>query len=212
MMTATRGRLLASAVALVLGSLLMTPLLAAGQTPIPPDDDMLGLWTAPDFEGENLTHVSGIAEFSVFNVYLLLTNPSANPVLGFECALSFDYSSQVLSTFYPEEAVNALGEPEYRVNFPKPCIAAGGVVYLARIEIILQNDDDYIYLGPVASPTVPGAIVYESSDAASPRPTAEVPMTNRSGDFSVPVFAVNPDFGGPAVEATSWSQIRSCYR
>jgi hypothetical protein len=180
---------------------------AAAQIELPPTgSDQVGFYTQPDFDGENAVFVEADL-YSLIDVHLVLSGLSVNSVAAFECLVGFAGPSLIVNSVFPVEHINVATPPEYIVGFGAPIPAVDGVVALVRITFLLLAEEEYLFLGPVSVPSIPGAMAYLDGDDYA----HIVVMYPSSGSFDAPVFAVNT-MDVIATEDRSWSEVRQLYR
>jgi hypothetical protein len=169
---------------------------------IDPDDDGVGL-----YQDQGGTIHCWQADPSVpFTAYIVLTNPTAGGVRGWECKLNYDTVFVfLLNTVYNGSAVNPCTPPEFCVGLGSS-LPVGPAVWLAELTLLLliPGSQDF-YMDVTSSPTVPGELVY-LDEALAP-----VIMRQSTGGPTIPVANVNGDCPVDADDAT-WGGVKALYR
>jgi hypothetical protein len=183
----------------------------AGQAVDPPvGDDVLGLYTAPDFSGAIAANVDA-AQFSTVEAYLTITGLTApsNSVKGFELTITTVNGSQITNTAYPTAAIDVDGAPNlYLVGFASPVFATDGVVNIATVSILLIPTEEEVLLEPYSFPAIPDEISYiDGADLG-----LKIELTPSSGTFVDPCFGINTGPIGVSTQETTWSQVKDIFR
>jgi hypothetical protein len=142
------------------------------------------------------------------DAYLVLSKLTASEVLGWEAKISFTNMS-VLGFANRGQAIDIGTRPgEHVVGFAAPLPAAGGVVVVADVQIMVNNTDpayayaDEIYFSLLEN-GLPAYI-----DGAS----AGYSLYPVFGGVDDPIFIINADCGPVAVEDASFGSVKSLFR
>jgi hypothetical protein len=154
-----------------------------------------------------------LTTIGMFDAFIVLKNPqtlAGEPVasiFGFEMLLSYDSSLMFLASIvFPTDALN-IGTPEEIIcGFGHPVlVGSDNLVTLAMVSFLYISDQQFIYIGPVSVPSLPGEMAYLGEDYLD-----LFPMYPSSGSHEAPVFAVNGTV--VAVEKESWGNVKALYR
>jgi hypothetical protein len=178
----------------------------------PPGDDLFGLYADDNFNDdasdENPTFVYGVGEIQV---YVYLTNVSAQAVGAYEFGLSFTGQGQAPIWLYddlPPGGLNFFTHPEYIVGLAEPLFpnGYGHAILMVQHYIAVDSDPVYVTVIPISVPSVPDQISYVDYFDVN----TILPMYSASGNFEDPIFAFNT--GLIATESSTWSGVKSLYR
>lgn len=153
-----------------------------------PDPDVLGLY----FDTAATTTAAEVPVFTPFNMYLIVTNPTAvTGISGWECSIE----KTSAAFFKTGETLAggsdwASGEYDYFVPIGRPlALPSQPVVLLATIRcFMLDTNPCEFYLHPGTRPSVPGAMIY----AADNDPGDFRILNWSSGAEETPVAVLNP--------------------
>jgi hypothetical protein len=184
---------------------------ASGQAVDPPaGDDVFGLYTDPDFTGDNAANVDA-AQFTSVDVEMVISGMTApsGSLKGFECNVSLANGSQLTASTYPAAAIDVDSDPlQFLTGFASPLFATDGVVNICTLTVFIVPATEEIFLEPYSFPAIPGQISYiDGADLG-----LKIPLTPSSGAFDSPCFGINTGPIGVSTQETTWSQVKDTYR
>ena len=185
---------------------LVTLMLAtSGSAQVDPDPDSIGIY----FDLAATTHCDQLAGSDFFELYLLLTNASAEGgVHGWECQIQYDPALLVVGW----EAVGYSGSyftpPDFSLGLENPLPWTPAIHLLTMTCLLISPECAWLYLAPYSLPVIPGQMAY--ADGADPWNI--IPMYASTGGYGIPVAGVNCDCP-PPVPATraSWGAVKTLY-
>lgn len=148
-----------------------------------------------------------VEAYSTVTLYLLLLQPSAGSVSGWECEL--DYENVTLTgTVLAGQALNVVQAPRFQVGIGGVPLTGAGVIELARFTfLVLGSGQSAFYIYPFSPPSIPDSEVPVYADGADP--THLIPMTPHSLSGGAVVAGVNlPEC--ITLDAT-WGRIKQVY-
>lgn len=187
--------------------LLMAMLIATSAFAIvDPDDNMMGFYF--DTEADNPC-VSGVAPFTTVDMYLVMTNMTADALYGFEVGYTVEGSAMVLSTTFDNPSVIDVGEAgNHIVGFGSPTIVAP-VTFLATLNV-MNMDADSNPIGFTMHGTIPSSI-----DPAYPvilLAGGELLSVGLSAESGYGAEINGTDCGVVATDNVSFDSVKSLYR
>ena len=172
------------------------------------DPDMIGIY----FDEQAETNYWWSEPFELVPIYLIITNPTATSIAGWECSLDWDMGIAMLlgDIFYSGDALNVLDPPAFAVGLASPLPAQEATVLL-WFNVFLLNDN-YCALTVDASPI--------------PSTPDEFPLYVDGNDLSHLILLGNPtgyDMEGDPLPCafinydttannTTWSGVKSLFR
>ena len=190
--------------------------LSVGQTAFAalpqPGDDLFGIYAGTNFNedpsDDNPPYVDAVP--GAVTVYVYLTNVTAPTIGAYEFALNYSGGTtpQILEMVLPPESIDLGNGKDFVVvlETPLPPDPFGHVILMSLTYLVTETAPVQIAVGPTSTPMLQNQISYLEA-AMSPHIRAMNPL---SGSFDDPIFSFNPT--NPAVESTSWSDIKSKYR
>ena len=187
--------------------LLMAMLIATSAFAIvDPDADMMGFY----FDTEaDVYQLNDVAAFSTFDMYLVMTNMTADALYGFEVGYTIEGSAMVLSTTFDNPSVIDVGEAgNHIVGFGSPTMTAP-VTFLATLNVMNMD----AALGPIGF-TMHGTIP-SSINPAYPvilLADGELLSVGLSAESGYAAAINAPDGSVVATDNVSFDSVKSLYR
>jgi hypothetical protein len=142
--------------------------------------------------------------------YLVLSNPTTDGILGWECYITFDPGvggfSSVTGWAPRGSFVNAGSPPDFAVGLATPIYGATEIV-LMDITYFYTGGICTFKVGPGVVQTIPGSMAFlDGNDVGN-----ALVMDPSSGDFDLPVYGVCSGCV-VATEDATWGGVKSLYR
>jgi len=192
-------------IALVLCSVLVV---ASAYAVIDPDPDGVGIY----FDLIADTNYVLVNQFDQVTVYLIITNPWADCIGGWECSLEFDMVAcpVVGEWIYSGSALNIFEPPDFAVGLATPLAAQAATLILAFTVLVVDPAGTDFVVGPSPMPSNPENLpmyVYgcESSFGILYNSTGYGP-----GGEILPSASINGDVWVGA-QRTTWSAVKSIW-
>ena len=118
---------------------LLIPTGGRAQDP-PPGQNILGLYSAQNFDGPVFSYVEDVDEFTSVSGHMVLSGLSVTAIGGFECMLTFAGTSVIVGTTYPVPAINTdLNVNESTVGYDVPLVVTeSGTAHIASVTILFR--------------------------------------------------------------------------
>ncbi len=183
-------------------------LLVAGSAfaTVDPDNNSLGVFLD---EAATLAEEHAPLMYQPNNCYLVLSNPTTDGILGWECYITFDPGAGFSSVtgWNPRGSfVNAGSPPDFAVGLASPLTGATEIV-LMDITYFYTGDVVTFKVGPGIVQTIPGSMAFlDGADVGN-----ALVMDPASGSFDLPVFGVCVDCV-VATQDKTWGGVKNLYR
>jgi hypothetical protein len=175
---------------------------------VDPDVDGLGIY----FDLEATEYCAPAPLFVTFNIYLILTNASAEAgVYGWECRIEYEENYPVLViNWQPTNWWGGVWDPpNFAIGLATPIPWSPAINLMTITLMLLSIDCTYFYIVPYPYPSIPGEIVY--ADGADPNHL--ITMHQSTGGPDNPVLGINCDCPPPiATDRASWGAVKELYR
>lgn len=180
-------------------------LTAAGSAQVDPDPDGIGIY----FDLAATTHCAQIGTYEPFELYLLLTNASAEGgVHGWECQVQYDLVLFVMGWEAMGYGGSFFTPPDFSLGLENSLPWAPAIHLLTMTCLVFSPECAWLYLAPYSIPVIPGQMAY--ADGADP--SQIIPMHASTGGYGIPVAGVNCDCPPPVTTArASWGAVKSLY-
>ncbi len=134
---------------------IMSCLLMANMAFAVADEDPDGIGIYFDLTADT-NYVDAVAYDQILT-YLIITNPSAASVAGWECTLEFDMVglSVLGGWIYNGSALNVLTEPEFAVGLASPLPAEPATLLLTFTLFVMDEAGSLFYVLPSPAPSTP---------------------------------------------------------
>jgi len=165
--------------------------------------DEIGLF----FDDAGEAACAEVEPYATVTIYLLLLQPSAGSVAGWECILDYD-NVMLTGTVLAGQALNVDQAPRFQVGIGGPPLMGGSVVELARFTfLVLGPGQSAFYIYAYDPPSIPDSELPVYADGADF--SHLIPMTPHSLSGGAVVAGVNlPEC--VRLDAT-WGQIKQVY-
>jgi hypothetical protein len=151
----------------------------------------------------------------VTHAYNQNTVPAGVPVTqiaGFEAGLLFEGTAGIFraAVTYPTSAVNVGNDNNLLVGYDTPLLVSGDATLLCSLPLFTTSVGTMTVKMTPASPASIAGLMAIADKTVDPQEL--VPMYPSSGDFDMPVFALNIEGGIVDTEDTSFDNIKAMYR
>lgn len=133
--------------------------------------DEIGIWFDEDYTIRE-THLE--QPTAVMTAYLVLKDPSASAISGWECRLTFEGPVVLVGAALSGDALNVLSAPEFMTGLGETPLPASDAVLLATLEVaITEKLPVAIHLKPLDHASLSGSMAYLSAEDG----TTIIPMS-----------------------------------
>ena len=175
-----------------------------------PDPDGIGIW----FELSADTNVVEVPLFGMVDVFLVISNPTAVSIGGWECSLEFDTNAalNVTGWIFNGGGIWIPQDPYFSVGLPAPLPAETATWMMTFTAMMIEPQGTTFLVGPYETPSVPENLpIYVDGEDL----TNFILLRNSTGygpgGEILPCAAINADLQYSATRDLSWGAVKNLW-